>query len=108
MSDAPQLQSVLDRIDAISITAPERLSLCCCGFKSIAADPAFAGDCKAGGRNMAKDLSRTRFCHGGGRPTAGNPAIVAKTNGNGNGQGKVARDSSDCSMPLVRAAVDPA
>src|SRR6266849_491675 len=66
MSNAPQLQPVLERIDADFDNSLERL-FALLRIKSISADPAFAGDCKA---------------------AAGHPAIVAKTNGYGKGNGR--------------------
>src|SRR3984885_8752917 len=85
MSDAPQLQPVLDRIDADFDNSLERL-FALLRIKSISADPAFAGDCKAAADHLAKDIATLGFVTEV-RPTAGHPAIVAKTNGNGNGQG---------------------
>src|SRR3981081_321730 len=85
MSDAPQLQSVLDRIDADFDNSLERL-FALLRIKSISADPAFAGDCKAAADHLAKDIATLGFVTEV-RPTAGHPAIVAKTDSNGNGQG---------------------
>jgi len=90
MSDAPQLQPVLDRIDADFDNSLERL-FALLRIKSISADPAFAGDCKAAAEHLAKDIATLGFVTDV-RPTAGHPAIVAKNNGQGNrqenGQGK--------------------
>src|SRR5450755_2046775 len=66
MSNAPQLQPVLDRIDADFDNSLERL-FTLLRIKSISADPAFAGDCKAAADHLA---------------------IVAKTNGYGKGNGR--------------------
>src|ERR1700732_1689862 len=86
MSNAPQLQPVLDRIDADFDNSLERL-FALLRIKSISADPAFAGDCKAAADHLAKDIATLGFATEV-RPTAGHPAIVAKTNGGGNGQAK--------------------
>src|SRR3979490_1908306 len=86
MSNAPQLQPVLDRIDADFNNSLERL-FALLRIKSISADPAFAGDCKAAADHLAKDIATLGF-ETEVRPTAGHPAIVAKTNGGGNGHGR--------------------
>src|ERR1700731_245236 len=86
MSNAPQLQSVLDRIDGDFDNSLERL-FALLRIKSISADPAFAGDCKAAADHLAKDIATLGFVADV-RPTAGHPAIVAKMNGNGNSKGK--------------------
>src|ERR1700692_3643273 len=83
MSNAPQLQPVLDRIDADFDNSLERL-FALLRIKSISADPAFAGDCKAAADHLAKDIATLGF-ETDVRPTAGHPAIVAKTSGKGNG-----------------------
>src|ERR1700739_3315078 len=86
MSDAPQLQPVLDRIDADFEHSLERL-FALLRIKSISADPAFAGDCKAAADHLARDIASLGF-DAEVRPTAGHPAIVAKnfkSNGKGNG-----------------------
>src|ERR1700746_1912773 len=80
-----QLQPVLDRIDADFDNSLERL-FALLRIKSISADPAFAGDCKAAADHLAKDIATLGFATEV-RPTAGHPAIVAKTNSNGNDQG---------------------
>src|SRR6266478_9601011 len=82
MSDASQLTSVLDRIDADFDNSLERL-FALLRIKSISADPAFADDCKAAADHLAKDIATLGFSTEV-RPTAGHPAIVAKTNGKGN------------------------
>src|ERR1700738_3736267 len=84
MPSSPQLQPVLDRIDADFDNSLERL-FALLRIKSISADPAFAGDCKAAADHLAKDIATLGFSTEV-RPTAGHPAIVAKTNGQGNGQ----------------------
>src|ERR1700716_3155681 len=84
MSNAPQLQPVLDRIDADFDNSLERL-FALLRIKSIPADPAFAGDCKAAADHLAKDIATLGFAAEV-RPTAGHPAIVAKANGGGNGR----------------------
>ncbi len=84
MSDASQLTSVLDRIDADFDNSLERL-FALLRIKSISADPAFAGDCKVAADHLAKDIASLGFAAEV-RPTAGHPAIVAKSQGNSNGQ----------------------
>ena len=79
MSTAPQLQPVLDRIDADFDNSLERL-FALLRIKSISADPAFAGDCKAAADHLATDIATLGFATDV-RPTAGHPAIVAKING---------------------------
>jgi acetylornithine deacetylase/succinyl-diaminopimelate desuccinylase-like protein len=81
MQSAQQLQPVLDRIDADFDNSLERL-FALLRIKSISADPAFAGDCKAAADHLAKDIATLGFASVV-RPTAGHPAIVAKSNGNG-------------------------
>src|SRR5947209_2856266 len=76
-----QLQPVLDRIDADFDNSLERL-FALLRIKSISADPAFAGDCKAAADHLAKDIATLGFTAEV-RPTAGHPAIVAKSNGSG-------------------------
>ena len=78
MSNAPQLQTVLDRIDADFDNSLERL-FALLRIKSISADPAFAGDCKAAADHLAKE-SRTLGFSTDVRPTASHPAVVAKCN----------------------------
>src|SRR5258708_2138874 len=86
MSNASQLQPVLDRIDADLDNSLERL-FALLRIKSISADPAFAGDCKAAADHLAKDIASLGLATNV-RPTAGHPAIVAKTNGGGSGPGR--------------------
>ena len=76
-----QLQPVLDRIDADLDDSLERL-FSLLRIKSISGDPAFADDCKAAADHLAKDIATLGFATEV-RPTAGHPAIVAKSNGNG-------------------------
>src|SRR6476646_1866480 len=76
-----QLQPVLDRIDADLDNSLERL-FSLLRIKSISGDPAFAGDCKAAADHLAKDIATLGFATEV-RPTAGHPAIIAKSNGNG-------------------------
>jgi acetylornithine deacetylase/succinyl-diaminopimelate desuccinylase-like protein len=78
-----QLQPVLDRIDADLDNGLERL-FSLLRIKSISGDPAFAGDCKAAADHLAKDIATIGFATEV-RPTAGHPAIIAKSKGNGNG-----------------------
>src|SRR5450631_380467 len=84
MSNAPQLQTVLDRIDADFDDSLERL-FALLRIKSISADPAFAGDCRAAADHLARDIATLGFATDV-RPTAGHPAILAKANGKGNGE----------------------
>jgi acetylornithine deacetylase/succinyl-diaminopimelate desuccinylase-like protein len=86
MPSSPQLQPVLDRIDADFDNSLQRL-FALLRIKSISADPAFAGDCKAAADHLAKDIATLGFATDV-RPTAGHPAIVAKSNGQGDGKGK--------------------
>src|SRR6187397_1845216 len=79
MSNAPQLQPVLDRIDADFDNSLERL-FALLRIKSISADPAFAGDCKKAAVHLAADIATLGFATEV-RPTSGHPAIVAKANG---------------------------
>jgi acetylornithine deacetylase/succinyl-diaminopimelate desuccinylase-like protein len=81
MSSTSQLQPVLDRIDADFDDALQRL-FALLRIKSISADPAFAGDCKAAAEHLAADIATLGFATEV-RPTAGHPAIVAKSNGAG-------------------------
>ena len=75
MSNA-KMQPVLDHIDADFDNSLERL-FALLRIKSISADPAFAGDCKAAADHLAKDIATLGFAAEV-RPTAGHPAIVAK------------------------------
>src|SRR6266404_4996255 len=79
MSNALQLQPVLDRIDADFNNSLERL-FALLRIKSISADPVFAGDCKAAADHLAKDIATLGFKTEV-RPTAGHPAVVAKIDG---------------------------
>src|SRR3954447_25082979 len=78
-----QLQPVLDRIDADLDNSLERL-FSLLRIKSISSEPAFAGDCKAAADHLAKDIATLGFTAEV-RPTAGHPAIVAKSNGKASG-----------------------
>src|SRR6202043_2419979 len=84
MSHAPQLPMVLDRIDADFDNSLERL-FALLRIKSISADPAFAGDCKAAADHLARDIATLGFATEV-RPTAGHPAIVGKSSGKRNGE----------------------
>ncbi len=86
MPTTPQLQPVLDRIDADFDNSLERL-FALLRIKSISADPAFAGDCKAAADHLAKDIATLGFATDV-RSTAGHPAIVAKIDGGGKGDGR--------------------
>ncbi len=80
MSNA-QLQSVLDHIDADFDNSLARL-FALLRIKSISADPAFAEDCKKAADHLARDIA-TLGLSAEVRPTAGHPAIVAKSKANG-------------------------
>jgi len=80
MADTSQLQSVLDRVDADLDHSLERL-FALLRIKSISADPAFAGDCRAAADHLAVEIASLGF-HAEVRPTAGHPAIVAIYSGN--------------------------
>jgi acetylornithine deacetylase/succinyl-diaminopimelate desuccinylase-like protein len=80
-----QTQKVLDRIDADFDNSLERL-FALLRIKSISADPAFAGECRAAAEHLAKDIATIGF-EAEVRPTAGHPAIVARSNGKVNGKG---------------------
>src|SRR3981081_4349117 len=81
MSSTSQLQPVLDHIDADFDNALQRL-FALLRIKSISADSAFAGDCKAAADHLAADIATLGF-KADVRPTAGHPAIVAKGGGSG-------------------------
>jgi len=83
MSDAAQLQKVLERIDADFDNSLERL-FTLLRIKSISADPAFAGECKAAADHLAKDIASLGLASEV-RPTDGHPAVVAKSNGKSSG-----------------------
>ena len=83
MSDVAQLQKVLERIDADFDNSLARL-FALLRIKSISADPAFAADCKAAADHLAKDIASLGFASEV-RPTAGHPAVVAKSNGKSGG-----------------------
>src|SRR6185295_16578739 len=76
-----QLQPVLDRIDADLDASLERL-FSLLRIKSISSEPAFAGDCKAAADHLARDIATLGFATEV-RPTAGHPAIVARSDRNG-------------------------
>src|SRR6202142_2464888 len=83
MSDAAQLQKVLERIDADFDNSLERL-FALLRIKSISADPAFAGECKVAADHLAKDIASLGFASEV-RPTDGHPAVVPKSNGKSSG-----------------------
>src|SRR6201995_4915180 len=85
MSDTAQLQKVLDRIDADFDNSLERL-FTLLRIKSISADPAFAAECKTAADHLAKDIASLEFTSEV-RPTAGHPAVVARSKGNGKSSG---------------------
>ncbi len=84
MSGAAQLQKVLERIDADFDNSLERL-FALLRIKSISADPAFAGECKAAADHLAKDIASLGLTSEV-RPTDGHPAVVAKSNGKPSGR----------------------
>src|SRR3978361_1475032 len=86
MSSSSQLQPVLDRIDADFDNSLERL-FALLRIKSISADPAFARDCKAAADHLAADIATIGLATEV-KPTAGHPAIVAKSKGAGSGSGR--------------------
>src|SRR6201995_4709433 len=75
-----QLQPARDRIDADFDNSLQRL-FALLRIKSISADPAFSGDCKAAADHLAKDIATLGF-ETEVRATAGHPAVVAKSRGN--------------------------
>ena len=75
MSNA-KMQPVLDHIDADFDNSLERL-FALLRIKSISADPAFAGDCKAAADHLAKDIATLGFAAEV-RPTAGIPRSSPK------------------------------
>ena len=79
MSDTVTLNKVLERVDAELDNSLSRL-FTLLRIKSISADPAFAGDCKAAAEHVAKDLASLGFATEV-RPTAGHPAVLGKSNG---------------------------
>lgn len=81
MSAAPKLAAVLDHIDKDFDKSLERL-FTLLRIKSISADPAFTDDCKKAADHLAADIASIGFATEV-RPTAGHPAIVGKSNGNG-------------------------
>src|SRR5664279_4667108 len=83
MPATPQLQTVLDRIDADFDNSLQRL-FALLRIKSISADPAFAADCKLAADHLAADIATLGF-KSEVRPTAGHPAIIARSNGSENG-----------------------
>src|SRR5690349_4251191 len=85
MSNA-KMQPVLDHIDKDFDNSLERL-FALLRIKSISADPAFTGDCKAAADHLAKDIASLGVATEV-RPTAGHPAIVGKTQGDGKSGGR--------------------
>ena len=79
-----QTQKVLDRIDADFDNSLERL-FALLRIKSISADPANAGDCKAAADHLAKDIATLGFSAEV-KPTGGHPAVLAKMNGSTGGR----------------------
>src|SRR3569833_3411177 len=82
----PQLQSVLDHIDKDFDNSLERL-FSLLRIKSISADPAFAGDCKAAAEHLAKDIASLGVATEGG-PAAGRPAGGGGGGGGGRPRGR--------------------
>ena len=85
MPSPSDLNAVLAHIDANIDASLERL-FALVRIKSISADPAFAGDCKAAADHLAKDIASLGFATDV-RPTGGHPAIVGKSNGSGPSSG---------------------
>ncbi len=81
MPSPSDLNAVLAHIDADIDGSLERL-FALVRIKSISADPAFAGDCKAAAEHLAKDIASLGFATDV-RQTGGHPAIVGKSNGSG-------------------------
>src|SRR5581483_11078961 len=77
MSDAAQLQKVLDRIDADFENSLTRL-FTLLRIKSISADPAFAADCRAAADHLARDIATLGLATEV-RATDGHPAVVARS-----------------------------
>ena len=81
MTSNARLAAVLDQIDADFDSSLERL-FALLRFKSISADPVFAGECEAAAAHLARDLASIGFeTHV--RPTGGHPAVLARTPGDG-------------------------
>jgi acetylornithine deacetylase/succinyl-diaminopimelate desuccinylase-like protein len=78
-----KLSAVLDHIDADFDNSLQRL-FTLLRIKSISADPAFVKDCKQAAEHLAKDIASLGFSAEV-RPTAGHPAVVAKSNGKSTG-----------------------
>ena len=78
-----KLSAVLDHIDADFDNSLQRL-FTLLRIKSISADPAFVKDCKRAAEHLATDIASLGFTAEV-RPTAGHPAVVAKSNGKSNG-----------------------
>jgi acetylornithine deacetylase/succinyl-diaminopimelate desuccinylase-like protein len=85
MDRASQLESVLEYVDTDFDRSLKRLFELL-RIKSISADPAFNEDCKKAADHLAADIASIGFSAEV-RPTAGHPAIVAKSNGSGPGAG---------------------
>ena len=77
MTAQPQLDAVLNRIDADFQASLDRL-FAWLRIKSISADPAFADECKAAADFIAKDI-RSLGLETSVRDTGGHPAVVAST-----------------------------
>lgn len=80
MSSSVQLPQVLDHVEADFDNSLQRL-FALLRIKSISADPAFAGDCRAAADHLASEIAGLGF-NAEVRPTAGHPAIVATAKGN--------------------------
>ena len=78
-----KLSAVLDHIDADFDNSLQRL-FTLLRIKSISADPAFVKDCKQAAEHLAKDIASLGFSAEV-RPTAGHPAVVAKSDGKSTG-----------------------
>jgi len=85
MDKTKQLNAVLDHVDANFDHSLNRL-FDLLRIKSISADPAFDADCEKAAAHLAADVAGIGF-DAEVRPTAGHPALVAKSNGVGPGKG---------------------
>ncbi len=110
MTNASQLQPVLDRVDADFDNALERL-FALLRIKSISADPAFAGDCRKAADHLAADIATLGF-NTEVRPTAGHPAITVpvglRANGMPTGAVLIGRPGQDSRLLALAYAFEQA
>jgi len=95
MSDAAQLQKVLDRIDTDFDNSLERL-FALLRIKSISADPAFALDCKMAADHLARDIATLGFTSEV-RPTA----VIRPSSPKATQTERAARGRASCSMGIM-------